>query len=274
MMQLRGDFQDFFHGKDAFDRIMNMQGEVFRQHKNRRTLRIVKDGKGYFIKIHRKAGWQEILKNLINLRWPVLSAENELHAIRRLEERGIKTMRIVGSGIRGFAPAWLDSFIITEELENTVSLEDFSRDWPTNPPDFAIKTTIIKNIAEIARCLHQNGINHRDFYICHFLMDVDSLGKASGEGPRLYLIDLHRVQLRKHTPQRWRIKDLAGLYFSSMDRGLKKRDVFRFMQIYSGKPLRTILKEDAHFWELVQRRAVQLYKKEFKRLPNFQVECS
>jgi heptose I phosphotransferase len=271
MMQLRGDFQNFFHGKDAFDRIMNIQGEVFRQQKNRRTLRILKDGKGYFIKIHRKAGWQEILKNLINFKWPVLSAQNELHAIKRLEELGIKTMRIVGSGIRGFAPAGLDSFIITEELENTVSLENLSRNWPAEPPDFMLKMTIIKSIADIARCLHQNGVNHRDFYICHFLIDITSLKTASNEGLCLYLIDLHRVQLRKHTPRRWRIKDLSGLFFSSMDTGLTKRDVFRFMKIYCGKPLRTLLKEEAGFWESVQQRAVKLYEKEFQRLPKFQI---
>jgi heptose I phosphotransferase len=268
MMQLRDDFQAFFHGRDAFDRIMDIQGEVFRQQKNRRTVRILKDGKGYFIKIHRQAGWREILKNLVNLRWPVLSAENELRAVRRLEELGIQTMRIVGSGIRGFAPAWLESFLITEELENTISLEDFSRNWPSEPPAFSVKTTIIKSIAEVARCLHQNGVNHRDFYICHFLIDADSLGKTSGERPDLYLIDLHRVQLRKHTPQRWRIKDLAGLYFSTMEIGLTRNDIFRFMKIYSGKSLRVVLNEDAGFWKLVRRRALKLYEKDQQRLRN------
>jgi heptose I phosphotransferase len=271
MMHLRGDFHALFDGNDAFDRIMNMQGEVFRQQKNRRTLRIVKDGKGYFVKIHRKAGWQEILKNLVNLRWPVLSAQNELQAIRRLEELCIKTMRIVGSGIRGFPPAWLDSFLITEELENTVSLEDFSRNWPAEPPDFTVKKMIIKRVAEIARCLHQNGVNHRDFYICHFLIDISSLEKVSDEGLCIYLIDLHRMQLRKHTPRRWRVKDLAGLFFSSMDIGLTRRDVFRFMTMYSGKPLRKLLREDAGFWESVQKRAVKLYEKDFRRLPGFRI---
>jgi heptose I phosphotransferase len=271
MMHLRGDFHALFDGNDAFGRIMNMQGEVFRQQKNRRTLRIVKDGKGYFIKIHRKAGWQEILKNLVNLRWPVLSAQNELQAIRRLEELGINTMRIVGSGIRGFPPAWLDSFLITEELENTVSLEDYSRNWHAEPPDFTVKKNITKRVAEIARCLHQNGVNHRDFYICHFLIDISSLEKVSDDGLCMYLIDLHRVQLRKHTPRRWRIKDLAGLFFSSMDIGLTRRDVFRFMTMYSGKPLRRLLREDAGFWESVQKRAVKLYEKDFRRLPAFRI---
>ena len=43
------------------------------------------------------------------------------------------------------------------------------------------------------------------------------------EKMRLYLIDLHRMQLRRKTPSRWIVKDIAGLYYSSMDIGLTKR---------------------------------------------------
>jgi len=37
--------------------------------------------------------------------------------------------------------------------------------------------------------------------------DVDS-----GQDFKLYLIDLHRVQIREKVPHRWRVKDLAGLF--------------------------------------------------------------
>ncbi len=269
MIELRTDSQDFFKGKDAFDEILNLQGEIFRQHKNRKTLRITKDGKGYFIKIHRKVGWGEILKNLLNLRLPVLGAKNELRAIRKFEELGIETMKVVGYGERGLLPAWLDSFLITEELENTISLENFCKGWKSNPPDLNLKLFLILKIADIARRLHQNGINHRDFYICHFLLDLNSLREHNSL--RVYLIDLHRVQMRKHTPQRWIIKDLSGLFFSSMDIGLTRRDLFRFMKAYSGKPLRTLLKDEQDFWNQVSKRAVTLYQKHFNCLPATQI---
>ncbi len=265
MIELRGDFHDFFKGKDVFDEILNLQGKVFRQHKNRKTLRIVKDGRGYFVKIHRKVGWREIFKNILNLRLPVLGAKNELRAIRRLEKLGVETMKVVGFGERGLPPAWLDSFLITEEIENTISLEDFSKEWKSNPPGFNLKLAIVRKIADIARRLHQNGFNHRDFYICHFLLDLQSLGKNNIL--RVYLIDLHRVQLRNHTPLRWIIKDLAGLFFSSMDVGLTRRDLFRFIKAYSGKPLRTILKDEQDLWDQVKKRAVKLYQKHFNCLP-------
>lgn len=269
MIHLREDLKDAFTGNGAFENILCSRGEIFREQKNRKTLRITHDGKGYFLKIHRKTGLGEIIKNLLQMKWPVVGAQNELRAIERLEEIGVKTMKVAGFGIRGIPPAWVDSFIITEEIENTVSLEDFCRNWPSNPPDFHLKLTLLCKIAGIMRCLHRNGINHRDCYICHFLLDPSSTeNKQNYEDIILYIIDLHRVQLRKLTPFRWIIKDLAGLYFSSMDIGLTERDLFRFMKSYSGKPLRKILKEEQGFWNQVSRRAVSLYVKHFNRMPN------
>jgi hypothetical protein len=81
------------------------------------------------------------------------------------------------------------------------------------------------------------------------------------EKMRLFLIDLHRMQLRRQTPMRWKVKDIAGLYFSSMDIGLTQRDLLRFMVAYRGKSLRDTLKEDA-FWNAVLKRGRSLYKSE------------
>jgi len=264
-MELCPDLGKFFKSAGAFDEILNLQGKVYRQHKNRTTLRFVSDGKGYFVKIHRRIGWGEIVKNIFSLKWPVVSARNELNAINKCEQLGIATMKIAGFGERGVHPVRLESFLITEELENTISLEEFCSDWKNNPPDFRLKTALIRKVAGYAGILHRNGVNHRDFYICHFLLDLKSNPYSSTFN--LYLIDLHRVQIRKHTPRRWIIKDLSGLFFSSMDIGLTKRDLFRFMKAYSGKPLRSIFKEDLYFWRQVLDRAVKLYKKDFKRLP-------
>jgi heptose I phosphotransferase len=267
-MELSSALQHFFKGKNAFNQILDVEGEVFREHKNRRTVRITRDGKGYFVKVHRNIGWREIIKNLFSLRLPVLSAGNELRAIRMLDALGIKTMKVAGFGERGHPPAWLESFLITEELENTISLENFSMEWKTHPPDVHLKWAIIRNIAFIARRLHERGMNHRDFYICHFLIDLRAIDAKDGyEGMRLYLIDLHRMQMRKHTPERWIIKDIAGLFFSSMDIGLSRRDLYRFIKAYSGKPLVEALRDDQQLWKRVSHRAVTLYKRHFHRLP-------
>lgn len=263
MIDLHPELRSHFPGSEAevFDRIMGLDGQVFRAIARRRTLRFTLNGKGYFAKLHQGVGWKEIVKNLLQLRLPVLGARNEWRAIRRCEELGVATMTIAGFGERGVPPAWLQSFLITEELTNTASLEDFCRDWPVNPPPVKLKRALIEKVANIAERLHNNGVNHRDFYICHFLLALDSLAAPyTPEQLRLSLIDLHRVQLRARTPRRWIVKDLAGLYFSSMDIGLTRRDLLRFLRAYRRRPLREILGREQRFWSAVDKKAQWLYR--------------
>lgn len=269
MLELNPVLKKYFPEEKTFDAILNLKGEIFREHKNRRTLRFEFNGKGYFAKIHQKIRLAEILKNILSLKLPVFGAENELKAIKKLEDIGLDTMKIAGFGQRGYYPFYLESFIITEELINTVSLETLTKEWKTNPPPFNLKLNLIKKIAEITRIMHLNGINHRDLYICHFLLDKTGPEWEKGKNIKLYIIDLHRVQMRKKIPERWLIKDLAGLLFSSMDIGITKKDVFRFMIEYIQKPLRNTLKEDNLLWKKIYLKAASLYKKEFKKSPIF-----
>jgi heptose I phosphotransferase len=78
------------------------------------------------------------------------------------------------------------------------------------------------------------------------------------------LIDLHRVEQRRRIKRRWRLKDVAGLYFSSMDIGLTRRDYLRFIQAYSQCPWRKAILEEARFWKQVERRGHAGYR-EFQR---------
>jgi heptose I phosphotransferase len=112
--------------------------------------------------------------------------------------------------------------------------------------------------------MHEAGINHRDFYICHFHLDPLSLGEAE---LRCYLIDLHRAQIRSRTPRRWRVKDLAGLYFSAMDCGLTARDLLRFIHHYNPGGVRAALDSDGRLWRQVERRAQALYRSSHGREP-------
>ncbi len=255
MLLLKAELQSYFPETSAgFDQIMALEGEVYRALEGRRTQRVIIGDHVYFIKQHEGVGWKEIFKNVMQLRAPIVSAKNEWEAIKKLQELKIEVPDVVGYGCRGINPASLQSFIITRELTNTRSLEELAKDWQQCPPAFMDKVKIIREVARIARVLHLNGMNHRDFYICHFLLD---LGVPVSDGPKLSLIDLHRAGLRKKTPQRWVVKDLAGLYFSSKDLGLTRRDWLRFMKEYRNKPLRDVLMENV-FWNKVKNRGDQL----------------
>ena len=129
MLYLREDFQKHWQGKNPQELLENMEGEVYRALEARRTFRFEIDGKGYFAKIHAGVGWKEILENLVRFRKPVLGARNEWQALNKLHELGILTMTPVAYGETGKNPAALRSFLVTEELENMITLEDYCENW-------------------------------------------------------------------------------------------------------------------------------------------------
>ncbi len=249
---LRDELTNAWRGRNPFAAAKALQGTVYRDKEGRRTLRCEIEGRGYFLKLHQGVGWSEIFKNLLQGRAPVLGASNEYHAIRALEQLGLDTLAVAGYGRRGVNPATQLSFLITDELTDIESLEDFCARWPQQPPSFALKRKLIERVATIARKLHAAGINHRDFYLCHFLLDtrapIDAEAIATN---RLYLMDLHRAQIRAQVPERWLIKDLGGLYYSALDIGLNRRDVYRFMRSYRQITLRELFGAEAPFWRKV-----------------------
>ncbi len=259
---IHAELENVFSKTDhSFERMMSLQGEVYRELEGRSTQRIAIGNQSYFIKKHQGVGWREIIKNLLQCRLPVISAKNEYIALKKLSEWNIPAPEIAAYGYQGVNPANLRSFIITKELPKHISLEDFCKHWSSCPPSFNFKKKLIKEMAAIARTLHTQGMNHRDFYICHFLLDVSNLINSK---IKLYLIDLHRAQLRKQTPPRWVIKDLAGLYFSSKEVGLTERDMLRFIIEYHNKPLKKVFNKELSFWLKVKKRGDKLYKRQKK----------
>jgi len=259
------NFKKNWGSNPGFDEVMALDGDMYRQVARRKTFKFTLNNKDYFAKIHKGVGWGEIVKNLLQGRLPILGAVNEYEAINALTTLGIKTMTLAAFGQRGLNVAELESFVITESLEPAVSLEDLSMDWAKNKPDLKLKRALIKHVATITRHLHDNGINHRDLYICHFLLKESDLNSIQvAEELPLYLIDLHRVQMRDSVPERWRIKDLAALYFSSMHIGFTRRDFYRFIQTYSDKSLSAEFKLHADRWASVSAKGQKLNSKPIK----------
>lgn len=258
-LYLRNDMQQLWQGQEPFAAAFAIAGTTFRKLEQRHTLAFSVKGRCYFIKRHRGLAWKEILKNLLQLRLPVGSAHNEYEAITRMTALGLKVPVIAAYGRRGWWPSKLESFLVTEDVGEHVSLEDHCRHWAVHPPVFEHKLSLLLQIADIARTMHRSGICHRDFYICHLLL-------TATDEP-LTVIDLHRALCKENLAQRWIIKDLAGLYFSAMDSGLTKRDVLRFIRRYTGEELGTCLKRDLRFWQAVEQRALKLYAKDKARRP-------
>ena len=249
-------FQSLWQDKDVFAEVERLQGQVYRELEGRRTLRTEVAGRGYFVKIHRGIGWGEIAKNLLTAKAPVLGAGQEWTAIQRLHQAGVPTMTAVAFGERGSNPAQQHSFIVTEELAPTISLEDFCVDWQRNPPSPRLKWALIGEVARMTGTMHRAGVNHRDCYICHFLLHTER--SVTADDFKLSLIDLHRAQTRASTPRRWRDKDLAGLYFSALNIGLTQRDKLRFLKAYFRQPLRDVLRDEIGLLAWLEQKAARL----------------
>ena len=256
-IELYPPFDHLWTENDAFQQAFAIDGEVFRNVKNRKTMKFSAEGGFYFIKIHRATGWGEILKNLLMFKKPVLGAENEFKAIRLLESLQIPSMEIKAYGKRGSMPSNQESFLITKEITGMIPLEDFCANWAQDPPDFHLRVRLIRELAATIGKMHFNGMNHRDCYLCHFWLDNATLANNK---IKITVIDLHRAAIRKKIPRRMQIKDLAGILFSSMDAGISKRDVLRFAATYA-----SLFNEKLNLMGPVFRAAEKLYFKEWKR---------
>lgn len=253
---LKPPFDALWAGQDPFIAVEALQGEVYRELEARRTLRTEVAGKGFFVKIHRGVGWGEIVKNLLTARLPVLGAGQEWQALERLHEIGVATMTAVAFGKRGSNPARQHSFIITEELDRTTDLEQLTLNWAQQPPPAGLKWALIDAVADMVGRMHRAGVNHRDCYICHFLLHTEQ--PVTAANVRLSVIDLHRAQVRSRLPVRWRNKDLAALYFSALEIGLTQRDRLRFLKAYFRQPLRRILQDEAALLAWLEKKAARL----------------
>ncbi|MCH1503004.1 MAG: hypothetical protein L7V86_05430, partial [Verrucomicrobiales bacterium] len=128
------------------------------------------------------------------------------------------------------------------------------------PQRHRLKRHLIPKLGELSRRLHEGGINHRDYYLCHFLTQSRDWSQwQSEESIDLMIIDLHRVQIRSGpTPDRWRVKDLGALVFSAFGADLTVTDAARFIRAYHGGGCdwKDRYRERQGFWFKVMGRAL------------------
>lgn len=250
ILHIPASIQAHLAAGDSFDAMMQLSGKAFRNVPGRKTMQVMLGDHSYFIKQHFGVGWAEIFKNLISLKRPILGALTEVSAIQKLAEMGIPTTPLVAYGQRGVNPATLQSFILTEDLGEIISLEDLCAEWKKQAPSAAFKQQLLIALAQLAAKLHGAGLCHRDFYLCHFVIKQADLHKGE---LKLILIDLHRMLQHQPSHGSAVMKDIAGLFFSAMDCGWTEDDYALFKQHY--------LPQSPQFWQQVHARAQKLHAK-------------
>jgi UDP-glucose:(heptosyl)LPS alpha-1,3-glucosyltransferase len=238
----------------CIEKVFSFQGKEYRLIKDRKTIELSFNNKDYFVKTHAGVGWHEIIKNLCYFRPAVLGAKNEFKALRYLSGKSISVPKLVAYASKGNNPARKKSFVMMEKVIHQLTLEDLI--LQKVKLSFCFKRALIKRVAQMVREMHQAGVNHRDCYLCHFL-----LNKRSDDDFDLTLIDWHRAEIRNKVPRRWLEKDLAGLYFSAMDARLTRNDKLYFLCHYHQLPLKKFVKKHAGLWRTIEKKAAQLYNR-------------
>ena len=152
----------------------------------------------------------------------------EREAIEHLTAAGVKTPRVVACGEQWGILFERRSFLMTEEIRDSQSLE---RRLPpcfgdVATPAWQNRREFIRRLAEFIRRFHETGRRHRDLYLSHIFYS------DAGE---FCLIDLARAS-RPVFQRRFQIKDLAQLHYSSPARHFSRTDRLRFYLVYAGRP--------------------------------------
>ncbi len=182
-------------------------------------------------------------------------ASLEREAIESLAAAGVGVPRIVAFG-EEYGPLFeRRSFLMTEEIHNSQSLERRLPDCfsdPATPIVLGTRRDFIRRLAEFIQRFHATGRRHRDLYLCHIFCS------DAGE---FHLIDLARAS-RPLLQRRFQIKDLAQLHYSSPARHFSRTDRMRFCLAYVGRV--RLLPEDKTLIRAVLRKTASMARHNVK----------
>jgi heptose I phosphotransferase len=169
------------------------------------------------------------LKNFLCQKRRISLAGAELKPIFYLQKKDINVPKVAAFGQKWRNTFECKSFIITEQILDSDSLESRLPDcfYMGSQNSFERKMDFIKSLAEFVRKFHKTGFRHRDLYLCHiFYNHQDNI---------FTLIDLARVFKPLLLSKRYLVKDLAQLFYSSPFEYVSKSDRLRFYLYYTGR---------------------------------------
>jgi heptose I phosphotransferase len=180
----------------------------------------------------------------------------DLDPAEYLARAGIRSPKTVSYGEQWGLFLEKRSFIITEELPNAESLEQKLPDCfhdRSKIENLNQQRKFIQRLGQFAKQFHDTGYRHRDFYLAHIFYSDDGT---------FYLIDLQRAFKPYILAERFRVKDIAQLYYSAPGSVFSKTDRLRFYKSYAGK--RFLDEYDKAFIRKVVRKVNRIARREIK----------
>jgi hypothetical protein len=214
------------------DRLHEKQGRSIGRRifvKGRRELRV------YLKRHYRLPWWHGILTTFFpNGAWSPGLQEWQ-HLVWAARE-GFPVPRPVAAGQMVGPWGKLQGFLAVEELHGMLPLHEAVPLAAERlaPADFARwKRGLTRELARLARELHQRRVFHKDLYFCHFYIPESFTRIPPDEwAKQVVMIDLHRLARHRITASWWQVKDLAQLLYSSRVPGVTARDRLRFWKLY------------------------------------------
>jgi len=201
--------------------------EHVKKKKDRRIMAFsLKGGGRFFLKQHQASS------NPMNA-----GGTGELRNIMEVRSAGILTPDPVAAG---YDLETGKSFLLTAAVHDGVPLDRFIAEDAASVFNNNTMAAFMKKLAiclgELVRTFHLAGFNHRDLYLCHVFINSEAIKSFPDSEGRveLTLLDLQRVDYRKHFRARWIIKDLAQLLYSTKPLAVSRTDIFRFALSYFG----------------------------------------
>lgn len=207
---------DFYSNKQffkdiSFNDLFNIKGKIIRSGEHRETVEFIFKNKKYFIKRFSKGSIFQDLMNKLGIAKNVNHANNEFRAYKLLQDIGVTTPKLVCYGNEKKI-CNNRSFVVSEKIQKFEQLDNFFSNKKYHKEKKNAQDHIYKKLVEIVSKLHQNAIVHHDLYLCHFLLDLNSL--KNKKNIKIYLIDYHRLEKKKNISTRRLIKELGDLLFS------------------------------------------------------------
>jgi len=168
-------------------------------------------------------------KNWLSHRKMISCSLCDLEPAKKLMQLGINTPKTIAYGHERGILFEKRSFIVTEKIPDAQSLEEKLPCYFYDPPakvNLRLRKTFIAQLAAFVKKFHQTGYRHRDLYLAHIFHSDSS---------RFYLIDLARCFKPRISAERFRIKDIAQLYYSAPAKYFSNTDRLRFYLNYSSR---------------------------------------
>jgi Lipopolysaccharide kinase (Kdo/WaaP) family len=177
--------------------------------------------------------------------WPGGDWSPAMQERRNLEwarAEGLPVPKVVAAG--EYLGPWgtLQSFLAIEELTDMLPLHEAIPLAARQLAPLAFrrwKAGLTRELARLARALHDRNAFHKDLYLCHFFVARADITDVPAWSGRLFMIDFHRLAHHRLARTFWLSKDLGQLLFSSEIDGIDARDRLRFWRAYLGSRRRT-----------------------------------